>query len=195
MFVITIPRARAASKSMLSVPTAKFATTLSCGPAASNIASPTGSIGVATIPSAPATSPSRNSNSRASSARVASGSRWVATTRVRPASGTRRPAGTRSTRATPSGSHQFHDPISVMIDGTSSARITVASKMIPAASPIPNCLMSTLGPVESTKNANISTSAALVTSFPVRASPIAIASFVSCTWSYASRIRVSMKTS
>ena len=47
----------------------------------------------------------------------------------------------------------------------------VASKMIPAASPIPNCLMSTPGLEESTKNANISTSAALVTSLPVRASP------------------------
>ena len=62
-----------------------------------------------------------------------------------------------------------------MIDGTSSARITVASKMIPAARPIPNCLMSTPGPVESTKNANMSTSAALVTSLPVRARPSAIA--------------------
>src|SRR5437762_1030801 len=47
-----------------------------------------------------------------------------------------------------------------MIAGTSSARITVASKMIPAASAIPNCLTSTPGLVESTKNANISTSAA-----------------------------------
>ena len=36
-----------------------------------------------------------------------------------------------------------------MIDGTSSARITVASKMIPAASPIANCLMSGPGLVES----------------------------------------------
>ena len=62
-----------------------------------------------------------------------------------------------------------------MIDGTSSALITVASKMIPAARPIPNCLMSVPGLVESTKNANISTSAALVTSLPVRASPSAIA--------------------
>ena len=82
-----------------------------------------------------------------------------------------------------------------MIDGTSSARITVASKMIPAASPIPNCLMSTPGLVESTKNANISTSAALVTSLPVRASPSATAVFVSRVSSYSSRMRVSMKTS
>ena len=58
-----------------------------------------------------------------------------------------------------------------MIDGTSSARIIVASKMMPAARPMPNCLMSTPGLDESTKNANISTSAALVTSLPVRASP------------------------
>ena len=39
------------------------------------------------------------------------------------------------------------------------------------------------------------TSAALVTSFPVRASPCRIASDVLSPWSYASRMRVSMKTS
>ena len=55
--------------------------------------------------------------------------------------------------------------------------------------------MSGPGPVESEKNANMSTSAALVTSFPVRASPSSIARFVSPVSSYASRMRVSMKTS
>ena len=66
-------------------------------------------------------------------------------------------------------------PSSCISDGTSSARMTVASKMTPAESPMPNCLMSVPGPVESTKNARQSTSAALVTSFPVRAIPSAIA--------------------
>ena len=101
----------------------------------------------------------------------------------------------RSTRAAQAGSHQFQRPISTMTAGTRSARITVASKMIPAASPIPNCLMSVPGPVESTKNANISTSAALVTSFPVRASPSATASRVFPVSSYVSRMRVNRKTS
>ena len=36
-----------------------------------------------------------------------------------------------------------------MAEGTSNARITVASKMIPAERPIANCLMSGPGPVES----------------------------------------------
>jgi hypothetical protein len=67
-----------------------------------------------------------------------------------------------------------------MIAGTSSARIMVASKMIPAASPIPNCLMSTPGPVESTKNANMRTSAALVTSLIITGIPEMVAS-VACT--------------
>ena len=62
-----------------------------------------------------------------------------------------------------------------MMDGTSSARMIVASKMIPAARPIANCLTSGPGLVDSEKNANMSTSAALVTSFPVRASPRSIA--------------------
>ena len=44
------------------------------------------------------------------------------------------------------GNHQFQPPATHMIDGTSSARMMVASKMIPAASPMPNCLMSTPGP-------------------------------------------------
>ena len=84
-------------------------------------------------------------------------------------------ARTRSSFPAHSGSHQFQSPASCMIDGTSSARMTVASKMIPAARPMPNCLTSTPGLVERTKNANISTRAALVTSFPVRARPRAIA--------------------
>src|SRR6266545_357623 len=111
------------------------------------------------------------------------------------ASGTGRDGSTRRIRAMPRGSHQFQRPIRRMIDGTSSARITVASKMIPAASPMPNCLMSRLGPVDIEKKANISTSAALVTSFPVRINPREIAFGVEPVSSYASRIRVSMKTS
>ena len=70
-----------------------------------------------------------------------------------------------STRAAGAGSHQFQRPIRRTIAGTSSARITVASNTMPAASPIPNCLMSVPGLVDSTKNANIRTSAALVLMF------------------------------
>ena len=49
--------------------------------------------------------------------------------------------------------------------------------MIPAASPIANSLISKPGLDESTRNANIRISAALVTSLPVRASPSSIAWF------------------
>ena len=73
--------------------------------------------------------------------------------------------------------------------------MTVASKMIPAARPIASGLISYPGLVESTRNANMRTSAALVTSLPVRASPSSIALSVEPVSSYASRIRVSMKTS
>ena len=47
--------------------------------------------------------------------------------------------------------------------------------MTPAASPIANSLMSGPGPVDVAKNANMSTTAPLVTSLPVRARPSAIA--------------------
>ena len=67
--------------------------------------------------------------------------------------------------------------------------------MMPAASPMPNCLVSAPGLVDRTKNANIRTSAALVTSLPVRARPRPTAAGVSPVPSYASRIRVSMNTS
>ena len=73
------------------------------------------------------------------------------------------------------GIHQFARPSRRISAGTSSARITVASKMIPAASPIANSLISKPGLDESTRNANIRISAALVTSLPVRASPSSIA--------------------
>ena len=73
--------------------------------------------------------------------------------------------------------------------------MTVASKMMPAERPMPNCLMSSPGLLESTKNANIRISAALVTSLPVRASPCSIDFGVSWPSSYSSRMRASMKTS
>src|SRR4029077_19973102 len=110
-------------------------------------------------------------------------------------SGAGSPGWVRRARAAQAGSHQFQRPIRTTIAGTSRARITVASKMIPAAKPMPNCLISVPGLVESTKKANISTSAALVTSLPVRASPSSTAFLVLFVSSYASRIRVSMKTS
>src|SRR5262249_22343802 len=78
--------------------------------------------------------------------------------------------GWRTSKSLPSGSgnHQFQRPKRRISDGTSSARIRVASMMIPAASPIANCLTSGPGLGESEKNASISTRAALVTSLPVR---------------------------
>ena len=79
--------------------------------------------------------------------------------------------------------------------GTSSARMTVASKMIPAAMPIASGLTSYPGLVESTRKANIRISAPLVTSLPVRARPSSIARSVEPVSSYASRIADSMNTS
>ena len=86
-----------------------------------------------------------------------------------------RSPGMKSTRRVQCGSHQFASPSSFISAGTSSARITVASKMIPAARPIANSLISKPGLEERTRNANMRISAALVTSFPVRARPSSIA--------------------
>ena len=49
---------------------------------------------------------------------------------------------TRRTRAALVGRYQFQSPSSFISEGTSSVRITVASKMIPAARPMANTLIS-----------------------------------------------------
>src|SRR2546430_3774907 len=58
----------------------------------------------------------------------------------------------RSTERVHAGIHQFALPSSRISAGTSKARITVASKMIPAARPIANSLISKPGLEESTRN-------------------------------------------
>src|SRR3954462_668745 len=79
--------------------------------------------------------------------------------------------GMRSTVRVHFGIHQLALPSKRIVTGTSRARTTVASKMIPAASPIASSLISKPGPEERARKAHISTSAALVTSLPVRARP------------------------
>src|SRR3954451_21171231 len=79
--------------------------------------------------------------------------------------------GMRSTVRVHFGIHQLALPSKRIVAGTSKARTTVASKMIPAASPIASSLISKPGPEERARKAHISTSAELVTSLPVRARP------------------------
>ena len=78
---------------------------------------------------------------------------------------------TPSKRAGRSGSHQFQRPNSDTTAGTSSARITVASSMIPAASAVANTFTSVSGADDIDTNAKNRISAALVTSRPVRPTP------------------------
>ena len=103
--------------------------------------------------------------------------------------------GTRRTTPAHSGIHQFQLPSSFIRDGRSSARMTVASKMIPPARPIASAFTSYPGLDESTRKANMRIRAALVTSLPVRARPSSIALSVEPVSSYASRMREIMNTS
>ena len=73
------------------------------------------------------------------------------------------------------GIHQLASPSRRMSAGTSRARMTVASKMIPAASPIASSLISKPGPWRGRGTRTSGSSAALVTSLPVRARPSSIA--------------------
>ena len=93
------------------------------------------------------------------------------------------------------GRTQFQRPNSDTTAGTSSARITVASSRIPAASPVANIFRSVPGPEASETNARNRISAALVTRRPVRPIPRTTAVRVSPDSSYSSRIRVRMNTS
>ena len=96
---------------------------------------------------------------------------------------------TRSSRAGICGSHQFQRPNSDTTAGTSSARITVASSRMPAASPVASTLTSVSGPEASETNARNRISAALVTSRPVRPMPRTTAVSVEPVASYSSRMR------
>ena len=80
-------------------------------------------------------------------------------------------AGTLRSRAGQCGSHQFQRPISAITAGTISARITVASRRIPAPRPVANIFRSVPGPEAIETNARKRISAALVTSRPVRPIP------------------------
>ena len=95
---------------------------------------------------------------------------------------------TRSRRAAPGGSHQFQLPNSETTAGTSSARMTVASIRIPAASPVARIFTSVSGPDAIDAKARNRIRAALVTSRPVRARPKTTASSVSPVWSYSSQL-------
>jgi hypothetical protein len=98
-------------------------------------------------------------------------------------------------RAGQVGSHQFQRPISEITAGTISARITVASIRIPAASPVASIFTSVSGPDAIEMKARNRIRAALVTSLPVRPMPCTTAALVEPVRSYSSRIRERMNTS
>jgi hypothetical protein len=130
-------------------------------------------------------------------ARDASGTRGQPTAEPVPAvaGDTAREAGTRSTRASGPGSHQFARPNSATIAGTSRHRTTTASTRIPAPSPVARIFRSVIEEVDMDTKLSIRIAAALVTSRPVRPSPVTTAERASPVSSYASRIRDRMNTS
>src|SRR5262249_45160187 len=92
------------------------------------------------------------------------------------------------------GAHQFHRPRSAINDGTSRARITVASIHTASAVPRPSSLMKISFEVVNAPIATANSSAAAVTIRPVRSSPIATASRSPAPASRASLIRDSRNT-
>jgi hypothetical protein len=102
---------------------------------------------------------------------------------------------TRSSRATPAGSHQFQRPNRLTSAGTSSARTTVASMRMPTPSAVPSTLMSVPGEDASAAKEKNRMSAAEVTRRPVRPRPVTTACAVEPVASYSSRMRARMKTS
>lgn len=101
----------------------------------------------------------------------------------------------RIARLTPSGSSQFNRPSSFIVAGTSSARTSVASRKIAAASPTPNSCSPTNRPKPNPENAAIMMIAAAVMIRPVCWRPYATACSFSWVWSHSSRIRESRNTS
>jgi hypothetical protein len=85
--------------------------------------------------------------------------------------------------------------MSAITAGTISARITVASSRIPAASPVANIFRSVPGPEAIAVKAKNRISAALVTSRPVRPIPCTTAVSVEPVRSNSSRMRERMNTS
>ena len=106
-----------------------------------------------------------------------------------------RAAPTRRSRAMGAGNHQLARPKSETRAGTSRARTTVASRRMPAPSPVASTLTSVTGAEASEAKARKRMSAALVTRRPVRPTPSITAASVSPRRSYSSRTRVRMKTS
>ena len=92
------------------------------------------------------------------------------------------------------GAHQFQSPSRRMSEGTSSARTIDASMSTAAAVPSPTCLMKMISEVAKAASATVSSSAAAVTSRPVRCRPSATASSLLAPPSRASLMRVIRNT-
>ena len=97
-------------------------------------------------------------------------------------------------RRSGAGAHQFHLPSSAISEGTSSARMMLASISTASAVPTPFSLMKMICEVAKANIATAKSSAAAVTIRPVRSSPIATHSVSEAPLSRASLIRESRKT-
>ncbi len=106
----------------------------------------------------------------------------------------RRARSARSRRRSGAGAHQFHLPSSSISEGTSSARMMVASISTASAVPSPFSLMKMISEVTKAPIAIENRSAAAVTIRPVRSRPIATASESLAPASRASLIRDSRNT-
>ena len=98
-------------------------------------------------------------------------------------------------RSSDAGIHQFQRPSSRIVDGTSSARTTVASKATAIATPSPSALIRTMSAKANDPATTTTISAAEVTIRPLRSRPRATASVLSPVVSQTSFIRDRRKTS
>ena len=92
------------------------------------------------------------------------------------------------------GAHQLSGPSSSISEGTSSARMIVASIRTARTAPSPSSLTNTISEVENAPSATANRSAAAVTTRPVRSRPMATASRSLAPASRASLIRESRNT-
>src|SRR5215217_170112 len=100
-----------------------------------------------------------------------------------------------SSRCNGDGSHQFQSPSSRMVDGTSSARTTVASRNTASAIPKPSALIKTTSAVTNDPATTTTSSAAEVMIRPDRCNPTATACELFPLRSHSSRMRERRKTS
>src|SRR5581483_5087488 len=100
----------------------------------------------------------------------------------------------RGSQSSQRGRYQFQSPSSFISAGSSTARTTVESIRIAAASPKPICLMSSVRSVTKIANTATITTAALVTGPAVRLIPVATASSVRIPESTSSLMRLRMNT-